>query len=139
MRHRIKLIIWGIAVAAFVLLPVIAGLAQPPQPGLSLPCKVVEVYDGDTVTVEVTVRARVRLIDCWAPELREPGGKESRDHLANHALHKSGTLYVPTGDAKHAGQVFSFDRLVGRVWIGDEQVDLSQRMVADGKATKDRN
>ena len=42
---------------------------QPPL-GLTAQCKVLDVYDGDTVTVEVRTIARVRLLDCWAPEVR---------------------------------------------------------------------
>jgi len=76
------------------------AFAQPPGQGLSLPCKVVKVYDGDTVTVDVTIRCRVRLIDCWAPELRDPGGKESQKHLAQIALDKNGTLQIPSANAK---------------------------------------
>lgn len=115
------------------------AVAQPPERGLSLPCNVVQVYDGDTVTVDVTIRCRVRLIDCWAPELREAGGRESQKHLAQMALGKSGTLYIPTAEARHVGELFSFDRIVGRVWIDGELIDLSQRMVAEGHATKTRS
>jgi len=55
-------------IAITLLVAVIFGDEQP-KPELSVPCKITEVYDGDTVTVEVTLTARVRLLDCWAPEL----------------------------------------------------------------------
>ena len=49
-------------------------------------CRVVDVHDGDTVTVIVdrgvdeTAQWDVRLKDVWAPELRQDGGRECRDH-----------------------------------------------------------
>ena len=45
--------------------------------GLTLPGNVLDVHDGDTVTVEVKRTLRIRLLDCWAPELRDAGGLEA--------------------------------------------------------------
>ena len=62
--------------------------ASPPaavqcaDPGLVLPCKVIDVHDGDTLTIEVTLTASVRLLECWAEELKAPGGPAARDRAA---------------------------------------------------------
>lgn len=105
---------------------------QPTQPQLVLPCRVVSVHDGDTLTAEVTLRMNVRLLDCWAPELREPGGKESRDKLVEIAGGKSGLLTVPLGD--DLGDSLTFGRVLGRLEIDGH--DVSEQMVESGRATK---
>jgi endonuclease YncB( thermonuclease family) len=64
----------------------------------AIPARVLQVHDGDTLEVSVTVR----LADCNARELDEPGGVEARDHL--RALLPVGTrvqLYPTTVDHYH--------------------------------------
>jgi len=109
-----------------------------PSPGLTAKCRVLEVYDGDTLTVELRIPVRVRLLDCWAPELREPGGLESRDHLDDFAALKSGTLWIPWDDARRAGDVWSFDRVLGHVWIDGEVRSASQVQIEAGHATLEK-
>ena len=127
--------LWGCLLVSGAL-----GQQQPGKPahGISAPCKIVEVYDGDTITVDVTLRVRVRLLDCWAPELREEGGEESRDHLSGLALDNDGTLYVTFDGNRTAGDAMSFNRVLGRVYLADDDKDLSARQVEAGHATKDR-
>ena len=50
------------------------------QPDLKtiLPAKVVSVQDGDTITVEFSFRANIRLKDCWAPETRTKDEEEKK-------------------------------------------------------------
>lgn len=121
---------------AFAFLLRVLQASEPPQPALHLPCKIIDVYDGDTLTADITLRVRVRMVDCWAPEIKEAGGKESRDHLRELALDKDGILYVPLGGAKTFGDLFSFNRVVGRVYVDGE--DVSQLQVTAGHATKER-
>lgn len=109
-----------------------------PSPGLTARCRVIEVYDGDTVTVEMRIPVRVRLLDCWAPELREDGGEESREHLDWIAGLEDGMLWVPWGDARRAGDVWSFNRILGHVWIDGSDESLSERQVLAGHATIER-
>lgn len=116
------------------LLTVALTVASIPQPQLVLPCRVVSVHDGDTVTVEVTMRANVRLLDCWAPELREPGGQESRREMERIASGKSCLLTVPLGD--DIGDSLSLGRVLGRLEIDGR--DVSDQMVRSGFATKKR-
>ena len=106
-------------------------IQAPEAPCLTVPCRVVEVYDGDTVTVEVTIRARVRLTDCWAPELHEPGGIASKEYLQRLAEGKRGLLAVPLHE--RLDKSFSFGRLLGKVQVGGG--DCSAAQVAAGHAT----
>lgn len=123
----------------------VAGLiaAAPtgvPPIGWTTKARVVDVYDGDTITVEITRRVRVRLLDCWAPEVRTRNAAEkkrgfaSRDHLRR--LIKPGdavTLHVPTYD--DVGKAWSFGRVLGRVYRTGATVDVSAEQVAAGHAT----
>lgn len=114
-------------------------------PELRLPCKVTEVYDGDTLTCEVTIPIKVRLLDCWAPEIRGVDGPEkakgiaARDYLRELALDENGVLVVPIdGKADSLGDLFSFERLLGEVWVGHPRKNLSEIMVESGYATVER-
>lgn len=113
-----------------------------PEGQLRLPCKITEVYDGDTITVEVTIPIKVRLLDCWAPEVtgsEKEQGIISRDHLRKIALNQKGLLVVPiNGTVYSIGDLFSFNRILGRVLIGHPQRDLSEIQVEAGQATKHR-
>lgn len=106
-----------------------------PAPGLTIDCKVVSVVDGDTIEVEVTRRCRVRLLDCWAPESRtsDPAEKKvglaAKLHLAGVAIGKQARLFVPTADATRVGDVFTFDRVLGHVWLDGETETLSEHQV----------
>jgi len=109
-----------------------SAVDRAPPPGVALPCRVTHVVDGDTLDVDVTIRIRVRLLDCWAPESNEPGGAESMAHLEQIAAGKKAVLFVPW--AEHSKDMFSFGRALGRVWVG--KIDLSAAQVEAGHATK---
>lgn len=116
--------------------------AEEPQPTINVPCKVVDVYDGDTVTVRVTFDIRVRLLDCWAPEVKtkdkeeKARGIESRQRMKELAEGKQGLLVVPLSDADRLDDIFTFGRLLGRIYIEGNPQDVSSIMVRDGFATK---
>ena len=101
-------------------------------PQLVLPCRVVSVHDGDTLTAEVTLRANIRLLDCWAPELREAGGVESRAKLTELASGKTGLLTIPLGD--DLGDSLTFGRVLGRIEV--DVMDVSRQTVESGHATR---
>lgn len=123
-----------------------AGVAEPPSPGLVVDAIVVEVYDGDTITVQPLLpKARIRLLDCWAPEIRTRNaaekvkGFESRDHL--RGLIPNGArvrLHIPATDRLQDS--LTLGRVLGRVWRdvdGDGRLDdVSVRQVDAGHATK---
>lgn len=96
--------------------------------------RVVRVIDGDTLEAEVSRRLRVRLLDCWAPELREPGGHEAQSFLAGLVAGQTVTLQVPTEHELQAA--FSFGRVLGRIWIGGN--DVSRLMIEAGHATREK-
>lgn len=107
-----------------------------PQHGISLPGTVHSIYDGDTMTLLCTIRVRVRLIDCWAPELEDPGGQESREHLVELApLGSQATLFVPFGD--RPGDSVSFSRALGKVWVKNKCLNAEQVKAGFADATDD--
>lgn len=68
----------------FRVMPLIVALAFP-LPAHAWPGTVLDVHDGDTVTVapmgDVRVPMQLRLYGIDAPELEQKGGPQSRDHL----------------------------------------------------------
>tara|TARA_B100000749_G_scaffold280852_1_gene279295 strand:+ start:9446 stop:9901 length:456 start_codon:yes stop_codon:yes gene_type:complete len=115
----------------------IASQEHPePTPKLVLPATVTEVYDGDTVTCEITMRLRVRLLDCWAPELSDSGGAESRDHLKELAEGKPGKVVVSLAGVDRLDDVLTFGRLLAHVWVDGR--DVSDAQVQTGHATRER-
>lgn len=145
---KTELAIFGIVTALAIGIP--APVDTAPPEGLTLPGKIVEVHDGDTVTVEVTTRLRVRLIDCWAPEVmtdrRVPpaeqaaakaAGNASREHLQQMVSRSpSCRLHIPrTGD--DIGDMTSMGRVLGKIWLDDDATrSVSERMVSSGHAMK---
>jgi endonuclease YncB( thermonuclease family) len=112
---------------------------QPPL-GLTARCKVIEVYDGDTVTVEVRTIARVRLLDCWAPEVRTRDDAEklrgfaARDHLAKAIEGRHAVLHIPSSsEIERLDGLLTFGRVLGSLYIDGQ--DVAEMMVAAGHAT----
>lgn len=107
-----------------------------PQHGVSLACQITDVVDGDTIEVEIVRRLRVRLLDCWAPESRtsnpveKKAGLAAKEKLQRAAKGKRATLFVPTSGAERVGDVFTFDRVLGHVWVDGEQASLSEQQVS---------
>lgn len=117
-------------------------MSQPPL-GYVTGCRVVDAYDGDTVVVDITRRVRVRLLDCWAPEIRTHDSDEKRRGIASRAylasiLEAAGNvvLQVPTQD-DDVQDWMSLGRVLGHLWVDGETV--SSRMVAAGHATKEKS
>ena len=107
-----------------------------PQPGIVLRGKVTGVYDGDTPTVECTVRMRVRLLDCWCPEIKGTSGMEkelalkARERAKELALGKEVRLEVPEmGD--DLGDSTTMGRLLGRLWIEERGETLNEILVRE--------
>lgn len=115
-------------------------MSAPPL-GITAKVRVVDCVDGDTLEVELTRRLRVRLRNAWAPELRggdmatKYAARQSKDNLMRLALGKSGVLHVPTLDADRIGDVMTFDRVLGDVWVDGQAESLAAQQVAGGFAT----
>jgi endonuclease YncB( thermonuclease family) len=111
--------------------------AASPTPQIVLPARVVEVYDGDTPTVEVTFRMRIRLEECWCPEVtgkEKVEGLKSKKRMEELSLGKNGMVTIPL--LPDIGQSTSMGRVVGRLSV--EGKDLSEVMVKEGFATKEK-
>ena len=113
-------------------------MEQPPA-GWTTPCTVVDVYDGDTVVVDVSRRLRIRLLDCWAAEVR--GGtanSKARGQAARKQLEEflggaqSVVLHIPIED-NDAKDWMTMSRVLGRLFADGQ--DVSVEMVESGFAT----
>lgn len=113
---------------------------KQPLIGITTKGSVVNVVDGDTIDVEVRRTIRVRLKDCWCPETRTRDLEEKKKGLAAKA-HLKGlledskevVLFIPADSDGDIKDVFTFNRVLGYIFIDSE--DVSSRMVADGHAT----
>ena len=111
-----------------------------PEGGTVHQTRFIRAIDGDTVEVEVYYTIRVRLLDCWAPEIHEtkvPGEKQrgfaSKANLESYAKPgATGVVFVPTG-VDHSDAI-SFNRYLGYVWLDDYHESLSEIQVRDGHA-----
>jgi endonuclease YncB( thermonuclease family) len=122
-----------------VLGSLLLGADEPaPRPQIVVPAKVIAVGDGDTVTVELTLRANLRLLDCWAPETNKPAekvrGLKSKAKLEAIAAGKTGLVTIPLGE--NLSKSISLGRLLGRLTIDGK--DVSDEMVKSGFATKNK-
>jgi endonuclease YncB( thermonuclease family) len=124
-----------------------------PELGWTTDGRVTGVHDGDTITVEVTRQFRVRLRDCWAPELEpieqrrqwarlndvpEGTGMASQQHLETLADGMQVRLHVvgsPDGDFREST---SMGRVLGDVWLLRDGTNLAEAQVAAKHATKEK-
>lgn len=119
-------------------------IADPPPPrGLSTTAEIVDWYDGDTAVVNLSIQCRVRLLDCWAPEVRgkqKPLGLKSKQHMIDICPNGSKVrLFIPaTGRLQDS---LTFGRVLGKIWATGEDgkwVDVAEEMVKSGHATKEK-
>ena len=112
-----------------------------PEPGWTTRAYVLRVIDGDTLEIEVARKFRVRLKDCWAPELsgeHATEGAKARDAL--EAMIPPGSrvvVHVPTdpADVPEFAKATTFGRLVATVYDCYGR-NLSEAMIEAGHATK---
>lgn len=115
---------------------------ESPPNGWTTDCKIVEVYDGDTVTVEIKRRVRVRLLGCWAPEIRTRDDQEkrqaraSREHLKGLAEGMMAKLFVPAEDNEKAGDEWSLSRVLGHLWVGSKHLATAQTESGNASSRK---
>lgn len=122
------------ALAAVVLFHLSATAAAPPL-ALCVPCQVVAIHDGDTAKeVVLLLKVSVRYDACWAPELSQPGGRESATS-AKLAEGRKGRLFIPLDKANNLSDLFTFGRVIGSIWLDGENESESQRQVRLGHAT----
>lgn len=111
-----------------------------PPLGITARATVDRVIDGDTLDVHLMIPVRVRLLNCWAPELHEanagPAAKEALETIAppGSALH----LHVPTQQADAMIDVLTFGRVLGEAYLDGDDDSLSHHMVSLGYATREK-
>lgn len=116
-------------------------MIKPPE-GFTTKAKVVNVVDGDTIDVVIERRVRVRLQDCWSPETRtkdiveKQKGIAARSFLITRAMDKDVTLHIPADNEGELKDIFTFGRVIGRIFIDD--YDVSEMMIEAGHASKEK-
>ena len=120
----------------------LAGNAPPQNkpapivPCIRIPATINEVHDGDTLSVSFDFSARVRLIDCWAPELKtgEPGKASKANLIKLTSKTQRCMVEIPIHD--DIGKSTSLGRVLGRVTVIGQDSDLSTQQVQGGFATR---
>lgn len=131
-------------VAVFACVLLLGGSAQgadPPPLGITSTAVIDRVVDGDTVDVEVTIGVRVRLLDCWAPEIR--GDEEAEGRKSKAALERllpagsEAVVHIPTNSPDLAS-VLTFGRVLAHIWPAGCDRSVSETMVQQGYATREK-
>lgn len=131
------------AISMFLYRDGVARAADPPPRGLSTTAEIVDFYDGDTATVDLKIRCRIRLLDCWCPEVRgeqkSQGLKSKQRVLELCPVGSKVRLFIPaTGRLQDS---LTFGRVLGKIWVPGENgkwIDVAEEMVKSGHATKEK-
>lgn len=116
-----------------------------PPVGLCLPVEYRRCRDGDTVEVSLHQSRwvwAVRLLDCWCPESRDPGGPEATA-FAVTVLEDCDDLrlfvpFDPERRIQNPLQLFTFDRVLGYLYVTSTRT-LNQMIVDAGHGTRERS
>ncbi len=115
-----------------------------PQPTITVPCEVVEWYDGDTGTMRVSLDLRVRLLDCWSPEVHsrddaeKQRGEAARQHVRDSfPAGSSGVLEIPLSGYDRLDDALTMGRVLGHVWIDGKSVAVEQVKAGHATARKE--
>ncbi len=135
-----RLLLAAVAVVTVLAsLPAHALDAVPTEPTYLYRAEVTRVIDGDTVVVDIDLGfyiwlrdQRIRLAGIDAPELRDPGGKDSADHLRQ--LVEGREVILRTIKNRRGGDTRSFNRWLGHVYIDGQ--DANRAMVKAGHAVR---
>ena len=115
-----------------------------PEQKLTTKAVVKDVYDGDTVVVTIQKDIRVRMLDCWAPEIKTRDISEKERGLKSKEFLKSLVdiddeviIEIPMTD--RIQDSFTFGRVLAFLWKdvdGDgEMENISELMVENDHAT----
>ena len=141
-KNQVSILVTALATNLFWVL--VAANNQPEQ-NLTTKAVVKEVYDGDTVVVTIQKDFRVRMLDCWAPEIKtrnpeeKKRGEESRNFLKSLVnIDDEVIVEIPMTD--RIQDSFTFGRVLAYLWKdidGDGKLDdVSDVMIQKGFATK---
>ena len=109
-----------------------------PAPPLGLTARAVvdRVIDGDTIVVMVQWPVTIRLRDCWAAEQNTEAGKEATAYMDGLTPVGSKIVFqAASKDADSLGDLMSFGRVIGDVWVDGRDESVSEIMVSAGHAT----
>lgn len=115
------------------------------EQSLTINGKIKDVYDGDTVTVSLTKEFKVRLLDCWAAELKDEDVQErikaqkAKEFLASMLkVDDEVSIEIPIYDSLEKS--LTFGRVLAYIWKdldGDgHKENISEEMVEHNHATK---
>lgn len=109
-------------------------MSAPPI-GWTTHATVSRVIDGDTVEVDVNRRLVIRLKDCWAPERSTVAGRKSMEHV-NSLIMPGDDLIVQIdgSDRDMIGDLLTFSRFVGDIWIPGDKLSLAEQQIKAGHA-----
>ena len=130
--RRMARAVAGVLLALALSLPAGAQDGQGPQIGVPWLAKVSYVVDGDSIWVRPVAggpRVRLRIDGVDAPEICQSHGTESRQVLQALALNQRVRVTVWARDR--------YGRAIASVVLVQAEVDLGQRMVAEGWAWTD--
>ena len=110
-------------------------LTHTKAPALCIPAVINDVHDGDTLSVSVDFSMKIRLINCWAPELKDGvKGQVSKANLIRlTSKNQRCMVEIPLHD--DLGKSTSLGRILGRVTVIGHDSDLSTQQVEGGFAT----
>ena len=100
---------------------VIAAASNQPEQNLTTSAVVEEVYDGDTVVVSIQKQIRVRMLDCWAPEVRTKDieekelGLKSKEYLKS-LLAEDDKIIIEIPMTERIQDSFTFGRVLAFLW-----------------------
>jgi len=111
-------------------------LADSPAPRITVPGRVVNVIDGDTVDVEVSLVVRVRLLaddtrGCWAPESRTKNlaekklGLAAKQAMIEMALDQPCLLDIPLKSPRLIDHM-TLERMLAIVYVRGKSVGAVQ-------------
>lgn len=107
------------------------------EPQITLPATVVSIHDGDTMRVRFEVETSVRMLDCWAAELKTgEKGLQSKENLLKLCPEGSKVLIQMPFNADIT-KMLTFGRVLGNVYTSDG-TNLSDAQVQQGFATKEK-
>lgn len=125
----------AVGCAAVGICPAAAG-ADSPAARITVPGRVVNVVDGDTVDVEVSLVVRVRLLaddnrGCWAPESRTKNAAEkklglvAKQAMINMALDRDCLLDVPLKSPRLIDHL-TLERMLAIVYVDGKSLGAVQ-------------
>ena len=137
----------GIVLGLIALLNLNRSFSEAPQQNVTTTAIVKKVYDGDTVVVVFQKEARIRMLDCWASEIRtsDPEEKEkgikAKEYLSS-IIKEGDEVLVEIPMTNKLQSSFTFGRVLAYLWKdvnGDGDMEtLSTTMVESGHATQEK-